>query len=546
MCPRQDLFPLSRVTSTVRLLTVLLGAIAAVASCSDEEEANLPDPMLLDGSSGSDDGGVPDSAIQDGAAAVVIMPDVMPDVAAPLLGVYVDPALGLDANPGTQALPFKTISKAAMAVPSGQNVFLADGLYDNTNQTNFNVNFARPVTLRGMSLTGVRIKSPGPNDVITFNGAGGIENVQLENLGLTVLGSGNFSIRNVQFSAMPGAGIVRFGGTIVANIDARERPFLANMPMFSSLQTVWVDEATQVSFTGDLQGSSVGAGPALFYVRGTARLTISSSMFANFDRRLVTAADNAHVLLKNVNVSNLKWASQNPLGGESGVITTGGQNGAVPLDYSIELEDTTITGCALTGIIVTLYSATNTQAPIKLTRSHIDNNAGYGIRVGANGVPGARLNVTISLNASTLKNNGAHGIFAQATNVVVVGGEISGNMGDGILLDGATYKNSVIVHGAAIAGNKGNGIALLGSATSSMDLGKTGTPGGNTFSQVAVGKSAVALSAAIAGFAVGNTWIPVIQNASAAGLFIGPVSFAANTVGQNVTVGAGASLLVSE
>jgi hypothetical protein len=73
------------------------------------------------------------------------------DAAAP--GVYVDPLNGLDTNPGTQAMPFKTIYRATTALSApdagaGQTVYLADGTYDSSNQTTMWGTFTNPTFVR--------------------------------------------------------------------------------------------------------------------------------------------------------------------------------------------------------------------------------------------------------------------------------------------------------------------------------------------------------------------------------------------------------------
>lgn len=62
---------------------------------------------------------------------------------------YVDAAVGNDANPGTEAAPFKTITTACATATSGQSVKVAPGYYDVANGETFPI-----VVPAGISLIG--------------------------------------------------------------------------------------------------------------------------------------------------------------------------------------------------------------------------------------------------------------------------------------------------------------------------------------------------------------------------------------------------------
>src|SRR5262249_55448030 len=109
-----------------------------------------------------------------------------------------------------------------------------------------------------------------------------------------------------------------------------------------------------------------------------------------------------------------------------------------------------------------------------------------------------------------------------------------------------TSVNSVTLRNAAVGNNTGNQIALAGTAASVLDLGTAASAGGVTFSGVAagVGASAVSLSALIAGTAVGDTWMPNVQGENASGKFTSATVIPGPASGLNVTVPTGASVAV--
>jgi hypothetical protein len=102
------------------------------------------------------------------------------------------------------------------------------------------------------------------------------------------------------------------------------------------------------------------------------------------------------------------------------------------------------------------------------------------------------------------------------------------------------------VRGAKIDANEDHGVSFDGASGSSLDLGTTTATGGNTFTRVAVNRSAVNLAAAVQGTAVDNTWMPNVQGASGLGLFTSPLRITGPASGLNATVASGASLVFAE
>jgi hypothetical protein len=474
-------------------------------------------------------------------------PDSGPtDASVPLVGVFVNPSTGLDANAGTQAAPVKKIAHAVSLAKAGDTIYLEDGVYDATTQTTLSVNFPAGVSIRGVTKTGAVLKSNGTESGFGFAGAGGVHDLTFDTFanGITASGSGTFDVANVHFknSARP----FYFQGSLVVTVDATGTDPIVSTPVADGLgaAVLVADGTANVTFVGgDVSGVNV-ADSEMFFARGASKLTLDGTTLRDSKVRGVLGYDNADIVLKNVTMSNLSFASS---GIDNNVIVMGGQNTAPPLDPSLELIDTSVSGNQIGGIGFSLYSNLDSKPVITFTRSHVNGNKGNGLVIAA--VAGAQPGLVATVNAtdSTFDTNTLAGVDATIGTVSVTGGEISGNGGNGLALSGAAMKNSLVMRGGtAVKDNAGHGISFAGLATSTLDLGRKATPGGIVFTGVAAAHSAVNLLAGIQGFAVGNTWLSNVQGASATGLYTGTVSIVGAAAGQNVTAVAGSSLVVSE
>lgn len=99
---------------------------------------------------------------------------------------------GRDGNPGTAALPFRTIGEAAQVATPGTNIHVAPGLYTEILETSESGTAAAPITYVSTVHWGAKIRTEGPDDHwswinrgnhvviagfdVSGNGAGGIDN----------------------------------------------------------------------------------------------------------------------------------------------------------------------------------------------------------------------------------------------------------------------------------------------------------------------------------------------------------------------------------
>ncbi|MFT3926139.1 MAG: hypothetical protein QM778_26580 [Myxococcales bacterium] len=469
-------------------------------------------------------------------------------VNVPPNGYFVNPSTGDDTNNnGTQGAPYKTLQKAAQVTLDNQYVYLQDGNYIlTTNQPTFQVNFKPGVHLYGMSKTGVVFQANASANQVNFTGGGSIENVQFDtfNQGVGVSGSGTFTMRNVQFANVNTPLLVN--GNLQVTLDGTERPMFVNLGN-SVNQAVWLDGTSQTHFKGDV--ANIGLGAGLFFARGNAMLTIEDSNFTNIDRPLFMGYDNAKLALINTVLDDMSWGPQTI----QGVIEMGGQQqGGNTAQYGVELTDCTLRNSSLVMIRINRSQTKLNTIAVKLTRTTIESNQQDAIYVRDDSIPYmAADDIKIELVDSVIKNNLGNGINAFASKVEVTGGEISGNGNanteNEILLSNATYPNSLKLRGVTLGGNGlGHAISVDGSNTSVLDLGTAADLGNNTFSNVPASRAVLNLVAPIAGQAIGNTWLPNVQTADAAGHFPAGKTIPASTTGQNVTTAAGASVVVSQ
>jgi len=456
---------------------------------------------------------------------------------------YVDPVNGLDSADGSELAPFKTLQKASQVAAAGQTIHLADGVYDATNQPTFQVTWPAGVILRGQSATGVTFKGDGTNYQMTFTKAGGLHDVKFDSFfyAVEVQGSGTFLMSNVQFDNVNVAMFIK--GSVDAYLNGGARPMLLN-PVANGSELFWIEDEASVDFTGDVSDLNTTGNP-LFLLRGAAFLYVHDSAFSNIDRPVYRGLDNSQLRMRNVTMDDIAWPGHGPFASDSGVLTSGGQNTTSPLNHGIDLSFCSITNSQLTGIIVTLYGNLATEGAYRLSDSHIDDNAGYGMRVIGTSPADPGLNMALNLSNTTLKNNGGAGLSLTQTSLIAIGSEVSGNTGDGIQMLDAGAKNSLNLRSCTLSNNVGDGVFFDGSAASTFNLGVSNNFGSNLFSVIPVNQSAVSLVAPITGYAVGNVWLADIQGASSAGTFTAPASF--NEVGgRNFTVDVDSTLIVYE
>jgi hypothetical protein len=574
MHPDRDL--LRTLLGQLTLAASLLAAACASSGCFGDNssappgldaglDAHLPtvdsgSPPLdagTDSTTSSDDGGAGDASAE-GATGTDASPEAAADAdASPGPGLYVDPVNGVDTNDGSNAHPFKTVLKASQTVAAGQNIYLFAGTYDSSNQPTLTVTFPQDTWLRAMAPGTVTFKYSG--DGMTFDG-GGIQDVALQDFGNGAAGvgfaihvnGGNFATTGVSFSnvgcplATPGSS----NATVVIDMTGVATP-VSNVPDSINCAFVWADGTSNVTWKG---GGTVNRtwtitpGGSAIFARGGATVTIDGVTIQHYLQSALIVNDNAHVTLKNVTIDDSGFGSA------VYAIMVGGGNTQMPATPSLVLDTTSVTASHSNAISLSLYGTTAETPSLTFTNSHIDNSVldATGCFCGGDGilVQGAPTNpaltVTITATNTTFSGNAGYAILSPRATVSLTGGDMSNNKSGGLQLTDTASNNSIKVRSTTFNANGGDFISLAGSASSSLDLGKKGDPGGIVFSGVPAGHSAVNLSAAVTGYAVGNTWMAGQLGADGTGSYGTPTTLSAGAAGLNATVGTGASLVVAQ
>lgn len=463
-------------------------------------------------------------------------------------GFFVDPVNGADTSSGTQAAPFKTIEKARTSLAAGQTIYLAPGTYDGTTQSIFSFIFANPAFVR--TLGGVATIAPptAQGYCFYFSKGGGLRDVVLKNCQSPVQADGTgttFVASNVLVDGMNGGGAGPFfmKGTVTATIDESmlAKPLRNATAGGGFASIVAAEGGATVHYKGGTFEDAYGPDSSV-YVRGHATLTLEDVIIKNQPHHVITVQDNGHVTLENVKIQDSGVSISSGL--DNNCIAMGGQNSEPPITTTLALVDSTMTGCKGSGVALSLYGNIASTPSITLTNSHIDDGTSAGIVAQGTSLSDL-LTLTITMTSSTIRGNAGAGISTPRATVDVMGGAVSNNGGDGIHVGDDASVNTIKARGTTFDANAGDALFLAGTAASTLDLGADGAAGNLTFSNTNGAKSAVHLTALIAGHAVGDTWTPSQQGADAAGHYTTATTLSStNGVGRNVNLAAGATLVV--
>jgi hypothetical protein len=470
-------------------------------------------------------------------------------VNVPANGYFIDAVNGSDtANTGAQGSPFKTIQKGVgLLTLDGQSIYLATGTYDSSTQTNMHFTFAHSTNVRalaaGVVLTG--IASQGNGNGLTFQNGGEARNIAITNqYGGIYVPAGTFHAINVTMDNVYDG--FDFMGTSVGVIDETgiATP-ITNVPGAALAGIVTAEGGSVVTFNGG--GMTFNGGGVVLnalFVRAHGTLTVNDLSISNCASYAALLYDNGHLTMNDVNITTSGLVSS---GSSGAVISMGGENEETPMTSTLTINGGGITHSSTNGIVLELYGTTAETPTITLSNTHVDSSTGVGLWV-AGTVTDASLAVTLNVTNTTFDSNTTIGLLTPLANLTMTGGSVSNNTGDGIQFNpntGTATTGALKIRGTAFASNGGDSIDVNASVTSTVDLGKTGDPGGLVFTGVPASFDAVHLEAAIPGSAVGNTWIPSVQGSDVTGKYTTPTTLTSATpAGTNVKLVAGASLVV--
>jgi hypothetical protein len=482
------------------------------------------------------------------------------DAGSTAVSLYVDPVNGLDTNPGTQTLPFKTIAKAAAtpepgAGPAGVTIYLADGTYDASNQTGLWATFSIPTFVRGSAPGKAILLGTGASEELYFLAGGGVANVTFQNTSYGFrVDSGTFTASGLAFDGLLNAAMSVLGNT-VATIDTVSFTNLTPSVGQGLASCLYADNTSNVTWhgAGTITGGTGLPGPCI-YERGSATVAVDGLTLTNYPGYAAELQGPTSLTLTGSTITGTGSGSGTSCGQACNASIWVSSTASGAPGGTLTLGSTSITGS--TGSAVA-YTAENPNAVVTLTMtsSHLDTNAYAGVWISTGNASSGQA-IQLTATGTTFDGNAMSGITAaDNASVSVTGGSISNNgaaaasLGQtpgGVVMSLATGVNALTMRNVTMATNTGNFITVAGAAGTTLDLGTTASVGGNTFSGVTVGaaKSALNLAALINASAVGNTWMPGAQGSDSSGHYTSATTITGPASGLNVTVPAGASVVL--
>lgn len=475
-----------------------------------------PDLSIASDLSGGEDLSLgPDFAI----SADMTTEDMLP--AAPT-GTWVDAVNGSDTTGnGTLAKPFQHLHKAATVAVSGQTIWALPGNYGfDTAQ----VQLADGVGLQAVTPGTVSVLSPNS---VTFSGSGFARDVIFNQVQVNV-SAGTVDIDGCQFMrAENGSGAcgiyVNGTGKVVVTPNGLGNYLGDN----ASVNFARVEGSGQLEIHGGTfldTGNSPYSRDYLLLAANNGSLLLDGVTLSRCRVNGIEMFDDSHVTVQNHTVFS-DCAQNQSSSVDTAIMVSGASAGEPSPSPTLIFDNSTITWASPSPLPVAgavgIYVAQNTQFPNVTVRnsSVIEFNQSDGIAMYSTGGK-------LTLASSQIRNNGGRGVIMSSSTSQVLdssGMVITGNAGSGMALSGifqAKVRNTQITNNTN-GGFDGSYI----DPSSTIDIGKIGDNGGNTFAGNAAATTSYAnvMFNANPGpatyYAIGNTWSPNTQGSDASGHF---------------------------
>lgn len=513
------------------------GDADAGAVDAGEPDAGAPDAGEAD--AGRVDAGPPDAGEPDAGPADAGLPDAgPPDAGQPDAGpqgLFVNPT-GNDLNPGTEALPLRTLNRAAQLAADagvGDTIWLQDGTYTSATQPNFAAYGPATVVPPGIS---VRAVNPGQVTLVGNQGAalalsgdGVVDGLAFDNFSYAIaVSAGDVAVRGCSFIRCGGGGDGTWGAlqlTGTADVTVTPR---AGVPItFDPSRTfARVPTGTRLHVLGgELNGGQPQSvsGSSFINVYG-GQATVENVLASGHRDRFMNVSGEAVATLRNTQFRSNSATNLLYLSGGSA------SPGQLTLDNVLVVD--TPTPLSVPGGF--------SQNAVVIVRNSAFLDGGTGSTAIASGY-GPTLDlrldgVVIDGFANGLVLNHAGGIELQRTVVRV--------QDTGLAVGTGTAGARLGVRNSTITGALNAGLRVSFMAAATVDLGTSADAGNNVFAdngnamwgnlqvhQVAAGTVIQAQ---------GNQWNASVQGADADGGYAstdgGNVDVVGTVYGRNVTV----------
>jgi hypothetical protein len=272
---------------------------------------------------------------------------------------------------------------------------------------------------------------------------------------------------------------------------------------------MYLSEDAEAVLTGgmlDAGASSPLSLVALFAATGRSKLTIKGMTSTKGAMDQVAATDEAQVVIEGGRFEVLPAAAVHVVRGSN--------------TSRLRITDTVIRGGV--GGCVTAWGYTPTSTPtFELERVTLaDCRVGFW-SVNYN-VPPAPV-VTLAGGTITAKEEGIS--IGYGGVLMLSGTTVSGGSGRGVSVSNVSVDSTLVMRNTKVMGNGGDGVLVAVRPGNNVDLGSAAEPGGNTLSGNGGGSNVNSnlqlqlTTGALVVSAVGNTWAPGVQGASAEGRY---------------------------
>ncbi len=450
-----------------------VGAACAVAGCSGSDDGQPP-PVPPPGDAGNGDAGSRDGAVE--PSGCLPANDTACDI-------FVSPAEGSDANPGTKALPVKSLMKALGIARKGQTVHLADGKYDAANGEKWPETVADGVSLEADSPNGAVLEGGKAQDAtkdvsgLEFAGSARVDGLSFHDFGPGITGkAGTLEITGIAVDGGDGIALV---GTATAHVQGFSMAHLVNSGIGASGQS-HVD-VKGGNFSAEVPASGICPEVAGFIVGEQATGTIDGVAFSSLGRGALEAVGNASVTVTNSTFTGPSTCAAVQVGiGDRAALT---------------FSDSRVSG---SGIGLFLAVQTSNAKVNDVIFDNLDTGiVSYG---------------SLEVDDSVL--NVADGIWQRETGAATV--RSTKVWASGNFAIEAEHGTTLVVRRSELTSNK----TAVVDFTADADLGTAADPGFNT---ILGGDASLWVQyGPLTAQAVGNKWHPSVQGADSLGYYANP------------------------
>lgn len=450
---------------------------------------------------------------------------------------WVNPATGLDTNPGTNAAPVRTLAKAFTLAGAGGTVWLQNGNYTAAAEGLAGVEVPTGRTLpagatlravndggatlgftiqapAGGSLVGLNFDTSSYGRVLATGGTLTLSRPQWVQLGLTTLGQG-----------------LQVSGSAKVTIDPKGNA-AHNYTSGGLTGFVLVEGSAELVVDGGVLDGTTGQAGA-FMLDGTAKLTLLNFTLANTSGAWV----GGNGVLWPLGLANQVWV-------ENSTIDLANAQGVCLLQDRALLTNTVVTTTiTLKNVALKRCGGATIQlregAPVLTLENVVLEGGGrFGIEAGQIGFDSGfqYAKPTVTVTGGSISGMGQGGVlFNSGGSLSMNGTTVDGGAFSALQLNGVkTYQ--LTLRNSTVKGT-GAGVVLQGDGTSAFDLGTAAAPGGNTLQAATAVR--VSTAAGVLATAVGNTWKPNVQGANAAGAYTAASSVCNGANPCDVTAGTG-------